>query len=58
MSSRQNGMMGIDQTIAMSVATRPLTCEELLNNPDDGNRCAVTWGELVASPAPTPTPTH
>lgn len=41
----------------MSVATRPLTCEELLNNPDDGNRCVVTWGELVASPAPTPTPT-
>ncbi len=38
----------------MSIATRPLTYEDLLETPDDGNRYEIIGGELIASPAPTP----
>ena len=38
----------------MSVATRPLTYDDLLDTPDDGNRYEIIGGELVVSPAPTP----
>jgi Uma2 family endonuclease len=41
--------------IAMSIATRPLAYEDLLDTPDDGNRYEIIGGELVVSPVPTPT---
>lgn len=38
----------------MSAAPRPLTYEDLLETPDDGNRYEILGGELIVSPAPTP----
>ena len=38
----------------MSVATRPLTYDDLLETPDDGNRYEIIGGELIVSPSPTP----
>src|SRR3712207_6353337 len=38
----------------MSIATRPLVHEDLLQTPDDGNRYEIIAGELVVSPAPVP----
>ena len=37
----------------MSVATRPLTYDDLLDTPDDGNRYEIIGGELVVSPSPS-----
>ena len=36
----------------MSIATRPLTYEDLLVTPDDGRRYEIHDGELVVSPSP------
>lgn len=38
----------------MSVATRLLTYDDLLETPDDGNRYEIIGGELHVSPSPTP----
>ncbi len=38
----------------MSVATRLLTYDDLLETPDDGQRYEIIGGELHVSPSPTP----
>ena len=38
----------------MAIATRPLTYEDLLETPDDGQRYEIIGGELIVSPAPVP----
>jgi Uma2 family endonuclease len=38
----------------MAIATRPLTYEDLLQTPDDGQRYEIVGGELIVSPAPVP----
>ena len=38
----------------MSIATRPLTYEDLRDTPDDGRRYEIIGGELIVSPAPVP----
>ena len=37
----------------MATATYPLTFEDLLQTPDDGNRYEIIDGELIVSPAPS-----
>ena len=38
----------------MSILTRPLTYDDLVQMPEDGNRYEIIGGELVVSPAPIP----
>ncbi|MEJ7761965.1 MAG: Uma2 family endonuclease [Thermomicrobiales bacterium] len=37
----------------MTIATRPLTYDDLLSTPDDRNRYEILNGRMVVSPAPT-----
>ncbi len=38
----------------MSIPTRPLTYDDLVQMPEDGNRYEIIGGELVVIPAPIP----
>jgi Uma2 family endonuclease len=38
----------------MSITTRPLTYDDLLQMPDDGKRYEIIGGELFVSPSPVP----
>ncbi len=38
----------------MSIRTRPLTYDDLVQMPEDGNRYEIIGGELVVTPAPIP----
>ncbi len=38
----------------MSILTRPLTYDDLVQVPEDGNRYEIIGGELVVAPAPIP----
>ncbi len=38
----------------MSITTRPLTYDDLIQMPDDGNRYEIVGGELFVSPSPVP----
>ncbi|HEV2109350.1 MAG TPA: hypothetical protein VGR16_13905 [Thermomicrobiales bacterium] len=38
----------------MSITTRPLTYDDLIQMPDDGKRYEIVGGELLMSPSPIP----